>query len=94
MKNNLKVIKIVTLLALIAIADFANSQMVVTTNSMTVEQYIQTVLLGGGVTISNVQFNGGSAAINNSQVGSFSDQNNDIGLGAGSPADHGKDEGD
>ena len=37
------------------------SQMTVTTNTMTVEQYIQNVLLGGGVTISNVQFNGGSA---------------------------------
>ena len=63
--------------------NFGVSQMTVTTNTMTVEQYIQNVLLGGGVTISNVQYNGGSASINNSQVGSFVDINSNIGLPSG-----------
>ena len=58
-------------------------QLTVNNTSMTVEQYIQTVLLGGGVSISNVQFNGGTASINNNQVGSFNDPNNNIGLSSG-----------
>jgi len=58
-------------------------QITVNNNSMTVEQYIQNVLLGGGVSISNIQFNGGTAAVNNEQVGSFNDPNSHIGLGSG-----------
>ncbi len=52
-------------------------------NTMTVEQYIQNVLVGSGVTISNVQFNGGAGNIVNEQVGSFSDPNSNIGLSNG-----------
>jgi len=62
---------------------FCVGQITVNNNSMTVEQYVQNVLLGGGVTISNVQFNGGTASINNEQVGSFNDPNSHIGLGSG-----------
>lgn len=40
-------------------------------------------MLGGGVTISNVQFNGGSAAVVNEQVGSFTDPSSFVGLGGG-----------
>ena len=58
-------------------------QLSVNNTSMTVEQYVQNVLLGGGVSISNVQFNGGAANINNHQVGSFNDPNNNIGLSSG-----------
>ena len=58
-------------------------QVTVNNNSMTVEQYIQNVLLGGGVSISNVQYNGGTASINNEQVGSFNDPNSHIGLASG-----------
>jgi len=52
-------------------------------NSMTVEQYIQTVLAGSGVTITNIQYNGGAANIPKEQVGSFIDGNSDIGLADG-----------
>ena len=38
---------------------------------MTVEQYVQNVLVGAGVSISNVQYNGGSSNVTVSQVGSF-----------------------
>jgi gliding motility-associated-like protein len=58
-------------------------QISVNNTSMTVEQYVQNVLLGGGVSISNVQYNGGPANINNNQVGSFNDPNSNIGLGSG-----------
>jgi len=58
-------------------------QVAVDNTTMTVEQYLQNVLLGGGVTISNVQFNGGSAAVINEQVGSFTDVNSDLGLASG-----------
>jgi gliding motility-associated-like protein len=42
---------------------------------MTVAQYVQSVLIGSGVSVSNIQFNGGSANINNEQIGSFLDNN-------------------
>ncbi|NQX97368.1 MAG: hypothetical protein HRT73_05740 [Flavobacteriales bacterium] len=56
------------------------SQVTVDNTSLTIEQYIQNALVGSGVTISNVQFNGGSAAVSNEQVGSFNDVNSDVGL--------------
>ncbi len=68
---------------MVALPFFASAQVTVDNATMTVEQYIQNVLLGGGVTISNVQFNGGSAAVNNTQVGSFTDANSDVGFGSG-----------
>ena len=71
------------LTAFFALTQCFYGQMTVSINTMTVEQYIQNVLLGGGVTISNVEFNGGSAATNNSQVGSFIDANSNIGLPSG-----------
>ncbi len=56
------------------------AQVTVNNTTLTVEQYIQTYLIGSGVTISNVQFNAGSAAINNEQVGAFLDVNLDTGI--------------
>ncbi|MES2555692.1 MAG: choice-of-anchor L domain-containing protein [Bacteroidota bacterium] len=53
------------------------------TNSLTVEQYIQNVLLGGGVTVSNIQFNGGSAAIVYEGVGEFNAPVGNFGLTTG-----------
>ena len=52
MKSSLTVI-------LIIISLFSYSQITVT-NTQTVEWYIQNVLIGTGVTISNVQFNAGA----------------------------------
>lgn len=56
------------------------AQVTVNNNTMTVEQYIQTVLVGSGVTVTNIQFNGGSGNIVNEQVGSFNDVNSHTGL--------------
>ena len=52
-----------------------SAQVSINNNSMTVAQYVQTVLIGSGVSVSNIQFNGGSANINNEQIGSFLDNN-------------------
>jgi gliding motility-associated-like protein len=74
-----------TLLFLLVAAGLFNtgiSQMTVT-NNMTVEQYVQNVLVGGGVSVSNVQFNAGSAAVANEQVGEFNDPSGNIGLASG-----------
>ena len=60
-----------------------NAQVTIDNTSMTVEQYVQNVLAGPGVTIFNVQFNGGAANISNEQVGSFNDVNLDVGLSNG-----------
>ena len=50
---------------------------------MTVEQYVQNVLVGAGVSISNVQYNGGSSNVTVSQVGSFVATNSIIGINSG-----------
>ena len=42
-----------------------SAQVSINNNSMTVTQYVQSVLIGSGVSVSNIQFNGGSANINN-----------------------------
>jgi gliding motility-associated-like protein len=40
-------------------------------NSLTVEQYVQQVLLGDNVTVSNITYNGGSAGVTSASVGGF-----------------------
>ena len=62
-------------LLLFAFFTSSYAQVSITNNSMTVAQYIQTVLIGNGVSVSNIQFNGGSANVNNEQIGSFLDNN-------------------
>ena len=56
--------------AVLALAFSAHGQLVVD-GSLTPEQLVQNVLLGGGLTISNVTFNGGNAATLSTQAGSF-----------------------
>ncbi len=53
------------------------------TNTQTIEWYVQNVLAGTGVTISNVQYNGATANIANPQVGHFTDPTATIGLNDG-----------
>lgn len=56
---------------------------VVVSNNQTVEWYIQNVLAGAGVNITNVEFNGGAGTSQNEQVGEFTDATQSIGLGQG-----------
>jgi gliding motility-associated-like protein len=58
--------RIILSILLIIIAFSVKSQLVVNTGTMTPTQYVQNVLVGGGVTVSNVTFSG-----NANQIGEF-----------------------
>lgn len=60
----------------------AHAQMTVTSN-MTVEQYVQDVLLGVNVTVSNVTFNTGTAAVSSTAVGGFEAPSCNMGIPSG-----------
>ncbi len=62
--------------------NYSIAQVVVNSTS-SVNFYIQNVLLGTGVTVSNVTFNGSPGSSVNAQVGSFSDATSSVGLPAG-----------
>ncbi len=64
----------------LVIVPFFTFGQVTVNNSMTVAQYVQNVLVGNGVTVSNIQYNGASAATVQEQVGSFNDANSSTGL--------------
>lgn len=65
-----------------AIALDANAQLVVD-NTVTPEYLVQNVLLGGGVTVSNVTFNGVPGTTPNVQIGSFDGSATTIGMNTG-----------
>ena len=58
------------ILFLTLLSGSAFSQLV-TTSNLTVEQYVQQVLLGQNVSVSNITFNGGSANVVSASVGGF-----------------------
>ena len=72
--------KLLFSLLLLFWSPFLMAQITVDNTTYTVEQFIQNYLIGSGVTISNVQYNAGSAAVINEQVGSFTDPNLNIGV--------------
>lgn len=59
-----------------------NAQLVLD-NTQTVEYYVQNVLLGEGVTATNITFNGAAANTIRMQVGSFDSQNANVGIASG-----------
>lgn len=52
-------------------------------NSQTPEQLVQNVLLGAGITVSNVTFNGQPGNLVNDQIGSFDGTNSNVGIAQG-----------
>ncbi|MCT4581876.1 MAG: choice-of-anchor L domain-containing protein [Flavobacteriales bacterium] len=72
--------KIIYLIATIPF--FANAQVTVNNNA-SVASYVQNVLVGNGVSVSNIQYNGGSAGFVEEQVGEFSDLSNSTGISSG-----------
>jgi gliding motility-associated-like protein len=52
-------------------------------NSLTVEAYVQNILLGAGVTVSNITFNGLPGNTVTLQVGSFNGENSNVGISSG-----------
>ena len=75
----------ITLVLAIAMLPFFICSQVNTDNTQTVEWYVQNVLVGAGVAITNVQYNGGSAAVAMPQVGQFDNlpSGADVGLAEG-----------
>lgn len=75
----------ITLVLAIAMLPFFICSQVNTDNTQTVEWYVQNVLVGAGVAITNVQYNGGSAAVSMPQVGQFDNlpSGADVGLSEG-----------
>ena len=72
----MKKIKLAILFAFFTVV--VNAQLTVNTGVLTPTQYVQNVLVGAGVTISNVTFTGDV-----SQLGEFNGVNTNIGLGTG-----------
>jgi gliding motility-associated-like protein len=62
---------------------FAVSAQLVVTNTQTVEDLVQTVLLGGGVNVSNITFNGAPANFVTEQAGSFNGTATTLGINTG-----------
>ena len=52
-------------------------------NSQTIEHYVQNVLVGSGITVTNVTYNGGSAAVQHQSVGEFTDPALSVEIGNG-----------
>ena len=72
----------IALLLFAAIGGSTQAQLVLD-NTITVDQLVQNVLLGGGVTVTNVTFNGVPGNLANIQIGSFNGTNCNVGMGNG-----------
>ncbi len=70
--------RILIILSLVLLSVWVNAQLVVNTGAMTPTQYVQNVLVGSGVTISNVTFSGDAT-----QIGDFNSANANVGLTTG-----------
>lgn len=68
---------------LLFLAAIEGKAQLVLDNSQTVEYYVQNVLLGEGVTASNITFNGIPGNTVSVQVGSFNSDNANVGLSSG-----------
>ncbi len=72
-----------TAIALFALSATASQCQLVVDNTITVQQLVEDVLLGGGVTVSNITFNGQPASQTNIQIGSFDGTACNVGLPQG-----------
>src|SRR5262245_61950809 len=62
---------------------FAGEAQLVLDNSQSPEYFVQNVLLGGGVVVSNVTFNGVPGTTPTVQMGSFNGTNSNVGMTQG-----------
>jgi hypothetical protein len=62
---------------------FVGYSQVTVNNNLTVEQYVQNVLLGSGVIVTNITYNGIPANLVQESVGQFNDPGGDVGLTSG-----------
>jgi gliding motility-associated-like protein len=70
-------------LLLFTIFSVAGYSQVTVTNNLTVQQYVENVLLGSGVTVSNILYNGIPAGLVQEGVGEFNDPTSATGLSSG-----------
>ncbi len=72
-----------TTILILALTSTALRAQLVVDNTITVQQLVEDVLLGGGVTVSNITFNGQPASQTNIQIGSFDGSACNVGLPQG-----------
>lgn len=70
--------KLIITITLLIISIGIKAQLVVNTGTMTPTQYVQNILVGNGVSVSNVTFSGQSQ-----QIGDFNSQNANVGIDQG-----------
>lgn len=75
--------KKILLLGFLFVTGILNAQLVVNNTTMTPQQLVQNVLVGGGVTVSNVTFNGLPGNTITNQAGTFNGSASNVGLNSG-----------
>lgn len=75
--------RILLAFCLFSIASTVLRSQLVIDNTQTVEYYVQEVLLGAGVAVSNITFNGQPANTVSMQIGQFDSQNSNVGINSG-----------
>lgn len=70
-------------LIIFALCQLWGQAQLATTSNLTVEQYVQDVLLGQNVTVSNITFNGSPANVVSASVGGFDCTNCNLGINSG-----------
>jgi len=68
------------ILVIILIVPFLGVSQIAVNNTNTVEWYVQNILLGSNVTVSNVTINGVAGNLQHDQVGEFTDPTSSVGL--------------
>lgn len=71
------------LISLLVHSYISSTAQMTTNSSLTVQQYVQDVLLGQNVSVSNITFNGSSANIISPAVGGFEAPNSNLGITSG-----------
>ena len=82
MKKVLTIPKVLALAVTLLSYSYTHSQLIVE-NDQSVEWYVQNVLLGSGVTVSNITFNGVAGNTPNNQCGFFDSSNSNVGMPSG-----------
>ncbi len=83
--NRIYHMKKILLLVFIISINTIQAQLAVGNDALTPAEYVQNYLLGNGITVSNIKFNGTTAAANTivDQVGKFSNGNTSVGISNG-----------
>lgn len=82
MRPRISLCRILPLFLLYGLSTLVQAQLTVN-NTVSVQYLVENVLLGGGVTVSNITFNGQPAGFSNMQIGSFNGVGSNAGLAQG-----------